>query len=171
MPYEDHAKASAQHAGPIGCAVLTASDTRTEDTDASGALIRQLLAEAGHNVVRYAVVRDEPMQIGSVLEELVGYPKCEVILISGGTGISMRDRTYEAVSAQLDKTIDGFGELFRQLSFAEIGPGAMLSRAIGGIVRGKLVFSMPGSTDAVRLAMRRLILPELAHLVWELKKE
>lgn len=170
MPYEDHAKEAARQVGPVGCAVITVSDTRTEQTDTSGALIGQLLTAAGHHVVRYAIVPDEPDRIGSLLDELATNPACSVVVIDGGTGISVRDRTYEAVAARIEKRIDGFGELFRYLSYAEIGSGAMLSRAVAGISRGKLVFSIPGSTDAVRLAMSRLIIPELAHLLWELRK-
>lgn len=170
MSYKDHTSEAAQRVGSVGCAIITASDTRTEETDTSGTLIRQLLTDAGHRVVRYAVVRDEPMVIGSLLDELITDAACSVILISGGTGVASRDRTYEAVAARLDRRIDGFGELFRYLSFAEIGAGAMLSRAVAGIARGKPIFSMPGSTDAVRLAMTQLIVPELSHLVWEARR-
>jgi molybdenum cofactor biosynthesis protein B len=171
MPYTEHTKEAARHVESIDCAVITVSDTRTEQTDANGVLMKQLLADAGHRVVRYAIVRDEPEKIRAMLDELVRDAVCPVILINGGTGISTRDRTYEAVVGLLERRIEGFGELFRYLSYAEIGSGAMLSRAVAGICHGKLIFSMPGSTDAVRLAMNRLIVPELAHLVWELRKQ
>jgi len=170
MSHADHSREAASRVGPIGCAVITVSDTRTEATDASGALIRQLLAEAGHRVVRYAIVADEAARITSLVDELAGDAACSVILMTGGTGVSSRDRTYEAVVGSLDRRLDGFGELFRYLSFVHIGPGAMLSRAVAGVCRGRAVFVMPGSPDAVRLAMTRLLLPELAHIVWELSR-
>ncbi len=169
MSYKDHQKAAAA-LGPIGCAVVTVSDTRTEQDDRGGALIRQLLATAGHRVVRYVVLKDEPDAIRAMMVELAADPACSAILLSGGTGVSTRDRTYEAVTGLLEKRIDGFGELFRYLSFAEIGSGAMLSRAVGGVYRGRAVFAMPGSPAAVELAVTRLILPELAHLVFELRR-
>jgi len=170
MPYDDHVNESARHIQAVGCAVITVSDSRTEQTDESGTLIRQLLAGAGHHIVRYAIVRDEPEQVRKLLRELGDDDACRVVLLNGGTGIAARDRTYEAVVALLEKRLDGFGELFRYLSYAEIGSGAIASRAVGGVYRGKLIFSMPGSADAVGLAMNKLIIPELAHLVWELQK-
>ena len=154
---------------PVRCAVVTVSDTRTEETDQSGALMKERLAGAGHTVVAYHVVPDEPDAIASLLDVLAG--QVEAILVNGGTGISRRDRTYEAVAAKLEKTLPGFGELFRMLSYQEIGAGAMLSRATAGLYRDTLVFSTPGSTNAVRLALDRLILPELKHLVWEVVRQ
>ena len=154
---------------PVTCAVVTVSDTRTEDNDKSGALMREMLAEAGHSVSDYRIVPDEFDEITSTVAELA--PHVEVILMSGGTGITRRDGTFEAVSSLLEKTLPGFGEIFRTLSYDDIGPASMLSRATAGVFRNTLVFSMPGSTPAVRLAMEKLIVPELSHLAWELVRQ
>ncbi|HEY3176209.1 MAG TPA: MogA/MoaB family molybdenum cofactor biosynthesis protein [Candidatus Polarisedimenticolia bacterium] len=154
----------------ISLAVITVSDTRTEAEDESGALIRRLCVKAGHTVAAYRLVPDEPAQVRSALWELLARPDVRAILINGGTGISARDRTFEAVSATLGRRIDGFGELFRALSYAQIGPAAMLSRAVAGIASGVAIFSMPGSPPAVRLAMEKLILPEIGHVVAEAAK-
>jgi molybdenum cofactor biosynthesis protein B len=168
MSYQEHQ----QHASrAVGCALITVSDTRTEATDTSGRTIRELLEAAGHAVRQYAVVKDEPAQIRERIAAAVADEGCRAVLINGGTGISTRDRTFEAVAGLLEKRIDGFGELFRMLSFAEIGSGAMLSRAVGGVYQGRVIFCMPGSTNAVRLAMEKLILPELGHLVWEMERQ
>lgn len=150
------------------CGVITVSDTRTRDTDTSGSLIKARLAEAGHIVATYDVVPDEPEAIAALLDEHAG--ELDAILLNGGTGISRRDRTYDAVAAKLEKTLPGFGELFRMLSYEQVGSAALLSRAVAGIYRGTLLFSMPGSTPAVQLAMERLIVPELPHLVWECRR-
>ncbi|MEZ4699695.1 MAG: MogA/MoaB family molybdenum cofactor biosynthesis protein [Rhodothermales bacterium] len=150
---------------PVRVAVITVSDTRTEETDTSGALMKTLIVNAGHTVVDYRIVPDEPARIGPLLDTLG--KEADVILLNGGTGISRRDTTFEAVSGRLDKVLPGFGELFRMLSYEQIGSGAMLSRATAGVMGRTLVFSTPGSTNAVRLAMEKLIVPELAHLVWE----
>lgn len=154
----------------IRCAVITVSDTRTVETDTSGALIRERLERAGHVVVGYAIVPDERGAIGQVVDEYVARADCDAVLLNGGTGIARRDVTYEAIAERLEKRLDGFGELFRWLSYREIGAAAMLSRAIAGVYRGKIVIAMPGSTGAVRLAMDELIVPELAHLVFEARK-
>lgn len=154
----------------VRCAVITVSDTRTAETDTSGALIRERLERWGHQVIAYALVPDEADQIGQLLDEFLERPDCDAVLLNGGTGIARRDVTYEAVAARLEKRLDGFGELFRWLSYREIGTAAMLSRAIAGVARGKVVIAMPGSTGAVRLAMDELVLPELAHLVFEARK-
>jgi len=154
----------------VRCAVITVSDTRTAETDTSGALIRERLERWGHQVIAYAIVPDEAAQIGQLLNEFLERPDCDAVLLNGGTGIARRDVTYEAVAARLEKRLDGFGELFRWLSYREIGTAAMLSRAIAGVARGKVVIAMPGSTGAVRLAMDELVLPELAHLVFEARK-
>jgi molybdopterin adenylyltransferase len=146
-----------------GCAILTISDTRTEATDTSGARLKELLAEAGHQVVAYAIVPDDPLRIRDVLQPLFADTGIQAIFLSGGTGIAPRDTTFEAVRGLFEKEIEGFGELFRMLSYAEIGAAAMLSRATAGIVAGKILFSMPGSTAAVELAMQKLALPELGH--------
>lgn len=153
----------------VRCAVITVSDTRTEETDKSGQLIENLLAVAGHATSRKLIVRDEPAQIGALLDELSA--DADVILMNGGTGIAKRDSTWEAVAAKLEKTLPGFGEIFRMLSFEEIGPAAMLSRAIAGVYRDTIVFSMPGSANAVQLAMDKLIVPQLQHLVWEILRQ
>lgn len=154
----------------IRCAILTVSDTRNEDTDTSGALLIELLTQAGHDIVQYQIVPDDAATISSVLAGWVSDTRIQAILTNGGTGIAGRDTTYEAIAGMLDKRIDGFGELFRMLSFEEIGAAAMLSRAVGGIKGNTVVLSMPGSRNAVKLATERLILPELAHLVYETTK-
>jgi molybdenum cofactor biosynthesis protein B len=148
----------------LACAVLTVSDTRTPETDASGARIRALLEGAGHHVAAYAILPDEPARIRAWVEERLGEPALDAVITNGGTGLAARDTTYEAVTALLDKRLDGFGELFRMLSYAEVGAAAMLSRAAAGVARGKLVVALPGSTKAVELAMTKLLLPELPHM-------
>ncbi len=160
------------HAAPdrIACAVLTVSDTRTAESDTSGALIRELLAGVGHAVLDYRIVPDDASRISELLLEWVADDRVQAILSNGGTGIAGRDNTYEAIAGVLEKRIDGFGELFRMLSYEDIGAAAMLSRAIGGIRGNTVILAMPGSTNAVRLAMERLILPELDHLVYETRK-
>ena len=125
---------------------------------------------AGHAIVDYQIVPDEPDQIRRTLEEWTRVDKIQAILSNGGTGIASRDTTYDAIAGMLDKRIDGFGELFRMLSWDEVGPAAMLSRAVAGVANGTLVIAMPGSTNAVRLAMSKLIVPELGHLVFEINK-
>jgi molybdenum cofactor biosynthesis protein B len=156
----------------VSCAIITVSDTRTPETDKSGQLIRQLLEEKGYTVVEYAIVRDEYDGIKALLREAANNKGVEAVLLNGGTGIAARDTTYEAVKDQLDKEMPGFGEIFRMLSFTEdIGSAAVLSRAIAGTIGQTAVFSMPGSTGAVRLAMTRLIIPELGHVMRELYKD
>lgn len=154
----------------IRCALLTVSDTRTEETDTSGAVIRELLTAAGHGIVDYQIVKDEPAEIRARLETWTGTDGVDAILSNGGTGIANRDTTYDVIAGLLEKRLDGFGELFRMLSFAEIGAAAMLSRAVAGVYRRRVIVAMPGSTNAVRLAMERLIVPELGHMVYELRK-
>jgi len=150
--------------------VLTCSDTRTPDTDTSGALIQQLLRDHGHRVVAYHIAKDEPSEVHRLLTQTPQNDSLEVIIINGGTGISRRDSTFEAVDGLLEKRLDGFGELFRYLSFKDIGSPAMLSRATAGLYQGKVVFSIPGSKGAVKLAMEQLILPEMGHIVGEMRK-
>lgn len=165
-----------KHAAPSGAAIriaiVTVSDTRTEETDVGGRLIGELCAAAGHTIVSKAIVRDEPAQVASVVQTIADVPEgpasAHAVLLTGGTGIARRDTTVEALAARFDKTLDGFGELFRMLSFAEVGPAAMLSRATAGTIGRVAVFLMPGSPAAVRLAMERLILPELGHIVGQL---
>ncbi len=168
MPYEDH-KQQAQDA--VTCAVLTISDTRTEADDKSGKLIKDLLTDAGHSVGIYKIVPDEADRIRRLLVQIVEGGTCQAVLTNGGTGIAARDTTYEAVVGLLEKRLDGFGELFRFLSWDDIGSGAMLSRAVAGVYCDTMVFCMPGSSGAVRLAMEKLIVPELSHLVWEIWRQ
>lgn len=154
----------------VGCMIITCSDTRTPDTDTSGQLIRKLLKENGHTIAAYHLVKDEPAQIKARITEGVANDSVQAIIINGGTGISRRDSTFEAVDAMLEKRLDGFGEVFRFLTYQEIGSPAIMSRATAGIINGRVLFSTPGSENAVRLAMEKLILPELGHLVKELTK-
>ncbi|MCS7168846.1 MAG: molybdopterin-binding protein [Gemmatales bacterium] len=144
-------------------AVITVSDTRTEANDVSGQLARQLLTQAQHHVVFYTIVPDEPERVRELFHRLDTYPNLDVVILTGGTGIAPRDQTYEVVQALLEKRLDGFGELLRYLSYQDIGPAAMLSRAIAGTWHGRLVFSLPGSPAAVRLALEKLILPQIHH--------
>lgn len=153
----------------INCAIVTVSDTRTSQTDKSGQLIQQLLVEAGHNIVAYTIVKDEPIEIEQKLTEFDNNSVLEVIIFNGGTGIAPRDTTYDVISSQLEKTLPGFGEIFRYLSYQEIGSRAIASRAVAGVKNKKLLFSLPGSSNAVKLAMTDLILPEINHLVAQLK--
>jgi molybdenum cofactor biosynthesis protein B len=154
----------------VACFVLTVSDTRTLATETSGRAIAELLESAGHTVTGRLVVRDEPEEVVRVVRGEIGHGRAEVVITTGGTGIARRDSTYEALTALFDKRLDGFGELFRMLSFEAIGPAAMLSRATAGVIGGIAVFLLPGSEQAVRLAMERLILPELGHVVRELAR-
>jgi molybdenum cofactor biosynthesis protein B len=156
--------------GPMNLAVLTISDTRTLETDVSGALIIALAEEAGHRVVTRDIVPDEPMPMSVLIRGLHERDDLHALLITGGTGISPRDQTFETVSALLTKPLPGYGELFRMLSFAEIGPACLLSRAVGGLMGKLVILVMPGSRAAVELAMRKIILPELPHIVHEARK-
>ena len=149
------------------CAVVTVSDSRGPENDNGGDLIVKNLRQAGHTVVDRRWVRDEPEEIGKLISELLQKGEAQLIVTTGGTGISTRDTTVEVVERFLDKRLDGFGELFRMLSWEEIGAAAMLSRAVAGLAHGVFIFSLPGSAAAVRLAMERLVIPELPHLVWE----
>jgi molybdenum cofactor biosynthesis protein B len=153
----------------VRCAVVTVSDTRTPQTDTSGIYLRERIEAAGHTLVAQRMVRDEPEQIAALLDELAA-GEAQVLLFSGGTGISARDTTYDVLSRALEKTLPGFGEIFRMLSYEEIGAAAMLSRATAGVYRGRVVVSLPGSPAAVRLAWERLLAPELAHLAWEVAR-
>ncbi|MFB2770101.1 molybdenum cofactor biosynthesis protein B [Pelatocladus sp. BLCC-F211] len=149
----------------VTCAVVTVSDTRSESTDKSGQLIQQLLRDAHHKVGAYTIIKDEPAQIQTELEQLGKNSDLDAVIFNGGTGIAPRDTTYDAIEKLLEKTLPGFGELFRFLSYQEIGSRAIASRAVAGVYQSKLIFSVPGSSNAVRLAMEKLILPELSHLV------
>jgi molybdenum cofactor biosynthesis protein B len=154
----------------VACFVLTVSDTRTADTDTSGTAIRQMLEDAGHRVTGSTIVRDEPALVAQTVTDEAAAGQARVVIITGGTGISARDSSYEAIDGLLHKRLDGFGELFRMLSYQEIGPAAMMSRATAGTRGRTAVFLLPGSEKAVRLAMDKLILPELGHIVQQLGK-
>ena len=167
MGVHDH---KAQAPASVACFVLTVSDTRTSDTDTSGRAIRELIEGAGHQVVGSGLVRDDPDQVTGIVRRQLADPATRVIVTTGGTGITSRDGTFEAVDRLFEKRLTGFGELFRMLSFQEIGSAAMLSRAAAGTVGGKAIFVLPGSENAVRLAMTRLIVPELGHIVQQLAK-
>ena len=151
----------------VGCFVLTVSDTKTAATDTSGALIRELLTAAGHRVVDSRIVRDEPADVARVVRDACTRDDVQAVVLTGGTGITSRDSTYEAIEALLDKRLPGFGELFRVLSFQEIGAAAMLSRAQMGLHARRIVVSLPGSPNACRLALEKLVIPELGHLLRE----
>ncbi len=156
--------------GPIHVAVVTVSDTRTRENDTGGDLIEERVTTAGHKVVFRTIVKDEPDQIGALLDRIVAETDARVILFTGGTGIAPRDTTYDVISRKLEKVMPGFGELFRMLSYQEVGAAAMLSRATAGTYRGRLVMSMPGSPNAVQVAMDKLIMPEIQHLAWEVAR-
>ena len=151
----------------VGCYVLTVSDTKTPETDTSGALIRELLTAAGHRVAGSAVVRDEPAEVARLVRDACRRDDVQAVILTGGTGITSRDSTFEAVEALLDKRLPGFGELFRMLSWQEIGAAAMMSRAQLGLHARRIVASLPGSPNACRLALDKLLIPELGHLLRE----
>ena len=154
----------------VRCAVVTVSDTRTIETDTGGRTIVDLLTKAGHEVVDRRIIADEPLPMQQLLEGLRDRQDVDAILITGGTGLGSRDQTFETVGRLLGKPMPGYGELFRMLSYQEIGPAAMLSRAVGGLIGRTVLLTMPGSRAAVQLAMQKLILPELGHLVREARR-
>ena len=164
VEHKSHAPSS------VACYVLTVSDTRTPETDTGGRTIRELLERAGHSIAGHAIVRDEPAEVKARVGEQLAAGQARVIVTTGGTGITSRDGTFEAIDGLLEKRLDGFGELFRMLSFEEIGSAAMMSRATAGTSGRTAIFVLPGSPDAVRLAMTRLILPELGHVVQQLNR-
>ena len=168
MGAQDHRK-QAESKGQIQLAIVTVSDTRTEETDTSGRTIRTLAEAAGHAVIGYRIVQDEPDQVQSALDDFAAGP-AQLVIFNGGTGISKRDRTYDVISKALEKPLPGFGELFRMLSYEQVGSAAMLSRATAGVYRDTVIISTPGSTKAVELALEKLILPEIQHLAWELTR-
>ena len=155
----------AQAPASVGCYVLTVSDTRTAETDTSGRAIRALLEDAGHIVVGSTIVRDDPDEVAARVRAALDDTRVQAVITTGGTGVTSRDGTFEAVDRLLEKRLDGFGELFRMLSYGEIGAAAMMSRATAGTTGRKAIFVLPGSQDAVRLAMTRLIVPELPHVI------
>ena len=164
LEHKSHAPTS------VRCFVLTVSDTRTRETDTGGRAIADLLLAAGHVVADQTIVKDDPDLVRGTIERQLARPDVDAIITTGGTGITSRDSTYEAVSAMLHKRLDGFGELFRMLSYADIGPAAMMSRAVAGFVAARIVISLPGSEAAVRLAMERLVVPEIGHLVQQARR-
>ncbi|MDJ0696387.1 MogA/MoaB family molybdenum cofactor biosynthesis protein [Mastigocoleus sp. MO_188.B34] len=165
IPHPDNSKIK------VNCAVITVSDTRTPQTDKSGDLIQQLLRQAHHNIETYRILKDEPVEIQQCLKLLGKQSNLDAIVLNGGTGIAPRDTTYDAIEKLLEKTLPGFGEIFRFLSYQDIGSRAIASRAVAGVYQQKLIFSLPGSRNAVGLAMQKLILPELVHLVGQLRKK
>ena len=167
MSVEDH-KSKAPKS--INLAIITVSDTRTEADDSSGMAIADIMARAGHIIVRRAIVKDEVEEIQKALRELIEDTGVQAVVINGGTGIARRDVTLEAITPFQEKSIPGFGELFRVLSFNQVGSAAMMSRASAFVTEGKIVFCLPGSEKAVRLAVEKLIAPELGHMVWEAQR-
>lgn len=154
----------------VRCVVLTVSDSKTVGTDISGRLIRELLIKAGHEVLRSAIVKDEPAEVEAVIRQGCEDADTQALILTGGTGITSRDSTFETVEGMLDRRLPGFGELFRVLSYEEVGAAAMLTRAQAGIRAGRVIFSLPGSPNACRLALEKLIIPELGHLVREVSR-
>lgn len=153
----------------IRCYVITVSDSRDETTDTSGQTIRSCLSAEGHQTSAYRIVKDEPVQIEALLNQALASADVDAVIVNGGTGIAPRDGTFEVVSRLLEKKLDGFGEIFRYLSYLDIGSAAIMSRAAAGTARGKVLISLPGSKGAVSLAMEKLILPELGHMVSQLQ--
>ena len=171
MGHQAHEElARATGSGQIRCGILTLSDTRTPATDTSGAVIRTALTQAGHHVVRYAIVRDEPEAIIALVRAAAA-EEIKLLITNGGTGITRRDSTIEALDTLFEKRLPGFGELFRMLSYQAIGAAAMLSRATAGVYAGMLIFCLPGATAAVTLGLETLIIPQAAHLVWETTRQ
>lgn len=162
---EQHREAAAEQ-GPVEVAIVTVSDTRTPETDKNAVYLREQLTNDGNSVAAYRIIKDEPAQVEAVLDEMAG-TDARVILFNGGTGIAPRDTTFDVLSRKLEKTLPGFGELFRVFSYDQVGAAAILSRATAGVYRGKVIVSTPGSNAAVQLAWEKLIGPELQHLAWE----
>jgi len=162
--YHQHKKEAPRS---ITCAVLTISDTRAEQDDESGSLIRQKLSENGHRVMDYSILKNDTEPIKKKISELLGQEELQVIITSGGTGVSHRDITVETITPILEKKLEGFGELFRSMSYQEIGTGSIMSRAVAGVASGKVIICLPGSLGAVTLAMGKIILPEIGHMVRE----
>ena len=160
----------AQAPRSVPCFIVTVSDTRTEATDTSGRAIADLLVAAGHRVAGHTIVKDDAELVRDAIVRQLANPDVQAVITTGGTGITSRDSTYEAVSAMLQKRLDGFGELFRMLSFEQIGSAAIMSRACAGLASGRIIIALPGSEAAVRLAMDRLVIPELAHMVQQAQK-
>jgi molybdenum cofactor biosynthesis protein B len=166
MSTQQHRDLAAQR-GPVAVAIVTVSDSRTPETDENARYLRGVIEAGGHRVASYDLIRDEPDQVVATLDRIAGQGEARVVLFNGGTGISRRDTTFDALSGRLEKVLPGFGEIFRMLSYEQVGAAAMLSRATAGVYRGCVVVSTPGSPAAVRLAWEKLIAPEIEHLAWE----
>ncbi|OGL64132.1 MAG: molybdenum cofactor biosynthesis protein [Candidatus Tectomicrobia bacterium RIFCSPLOWO2_02_FULL_70_19] len=166
--FEEH---RAEGPGTVTCAVITVSDTRTEATDTSGRLIQNLLADGGHRVAFYRIVKDEPDQIRAAIEAACAERGVQVVITNGGTGITARDTTYDVVASMIEKEMPGFGELFRFVSYQDIGTAAILTRATAGTCRGAIILTLPGSGNACRTGMEKIILPEISHMVREVLKK
>lgn len=169
MGADDHRQKAGR--GPVAIGIVTVSDTRTPDTDENRRYLEAKLVEEGHSVHAYRLIKDEPDQVEAVLDELVAMREIRIVIFNGGTGISPRDTTFDVISRKLEKTLPGFGELFRSFSFQHVGAAAMLSRATAGVYRGTFVVSIPGSPNAVQIALENLLLPELNHLAWEITRK
>ncbi|MCB9461377.1 MAG: MogA/MoaB family molybdenum cofactor biosynthesis protein [Anaerolineaceae bacterium] len=169
MSAEEHRQKAGNK--PITLAVVTVSDTRTPETDTNYMYLESRLQELGHKIEAYRIIPDEPDQVESALDELAAHADIQVILFNGGTGIAPRDTTFDVLSRRLEKTLPGFGEIFRMLSYEQIGAAAMMSRATAGVYRQTVIVSMPGSNNAVKTAMENLIIPELNHLAWEIVRK
>ncbi len=168
MGADDHREQAGDN--PVTTAIVTVSDTRTPETDKNKHYLEAQLTELGHKVAAYRLIKDEPDQVAATLDELSALPDVQIILFNGGTGIAPRDTTYDVISRKLEKTLPGFGEIFRMISYDQIGAAAMMSRATAGVYRQRFVVCMPGSTNAVKTAMESLILPEINHLAWEITR-
>ena len=164
MGYHEHKEKSPRN---VSCAIFTISDTRMEETDESGRLLRERLIQNGHSVIQYSILKNDANDIRQKIQDLLRQDAVQVIITSGGTGLSRRDITVETVLPMLEKKLDGFGELFRFLTFQELGTASIMSRAMAGAVRGKVIICIPGSLGAVRLAIDKIILPEIGHMVRE----
>jgi len=163
---QQHRETAADQINVVPFAIVTVSDTRTPETDTNGQYLRVQIEELGHPIVGYRIIKDEPDQVLAALDDFAT-TEARLILFNGGTGIAPRDTTYDVLSRKLEKTLPGFGEIFRMLSYEQVGAAAMLSRATAGVYKNTLIFSTPGSNAAVRLAWEKLIQPELHHLAWE----
>jgi molybdenum cofactor biosynthesis protein B len=165
-----HVEHKSQGPASVRCAVITVSDSRTLETDTGGASVVDHLMAAGHAIVHREIIPDDPVRMRPLLEALRGRDDVDAILLTGGTGITSRDQTFETVTSLLDKPLPGYGEVSRMLSYQDIGPAAILSRATGGLIGRKVLLTMPGSPAAVRLAMEKIIVPELPHLMREARR-
>jgi molybdenum cofactor biosynthesis protein B len=169
MSTQQH-RALASQRGPVSIALVTVSDSRTPDTDENARYLRGVIEAGGHRVASYDLIRDEPDQVVATLDRIAEQGEARIVLFNGGTGISRRDNTFDALSGRLEKVLPGFGEIFRMLSYEQVGAAAILSRATAGVYRGCVVLSTPGSPAAVRLAWEKLIEPEMEHLAWEVNR-